>query len=88
MIKNNDIGVIHLGTNDALSNKSDNDCLADCSDAMDSIFDYTEQTPLIVCSVPPTRNQRGQRRIRMLNTLLQYKCDINNRLLFVMLTPD
>ena len=83
MIKDNDIGVIHLGTNDALSTKSDNDCLADCSDAMDSILDYSVQTPLIVCSVPPTRNQRGQRRVPMINTLLKYKCNMNNRLLFV-----
>ena len=83
MIKDNDVGVIHLGTNDALSTKSDNDCLADCSDAMDSILDYSVQTPLIVCSVPPTRSQRGQRRVTMINTLLKYKCDMNNRLLFV-----
>ena len=83
MIKDNDIGVIHLGTNDALSTKSDNDCLADCSDAMDSILDYSVQTPLIVCSVSPTRNQRRQRRVTMINTLLKYKCSMNNRLLFV-----
>ena len=70
-------------TNDALSTKSDNDCLADCSGAMDSLLDYSVQTPLIVCSVPPTRNQRGQRRVTMINTLLKYKCDMNNRLLFV-----
>ena len=50
---------------------------------MDSILDYSVQTPLIVCSVPPTRNQRGQRRVTMINTLLKYKCDMNNRLLFV-----
>ena len=86
IIKDNDIGVIHLGTNDALSTKSNNDCLADCSmcsDAMDSILDYSVQTPLIVCSVPPTRSQRGQRCLTMINTLLKYKCDMNNRLLFV-----
>ena len=83
MLKDSDIGVIHLGTNDDLSNRSDNDCLAECSDAMDSILDYSEQTPLIVCSVPPTRSKTGQRRVRMINTLLKYKCEMNNRLLFV-----
>ena len=77
-----DIGVIHLGTNDAFSTKSDNDCLADCSDAMDSILDYSVQTLFIVCSVPPTLSQRGQRRVTMINTLLKYKGDMNNRLLF------
>ena len=50
---------------------------------MDSILDYSVQTPLIVCCVPPTRSQRGQRRVTMINTLLKYKCDMNNRLLFV-----
>ena len=83
MLKDSDIGVIHLGTNNALSNRSDNDCLAECSDAMDSILDYSKQTPLIVCSVPPTRSKTGQRRVRMINTLLKYKCEMNNRLLFV-----
>ena len=79
MLKDSDIGVIHLGINDALSNRSDNNCLAECSDAMD--MDYSEQTPLIVCSVPPTRNTTGQRRVRMINTLLKYKCEMNNNLL-------
>ena len=83
MLEDSGIGVIHLGTNDALSNRSDNDCLAECSDAMDTKLDYSEQTPLIVCFVPPTRSKTGQRRVRMINTLLKYKCEMNNRMLFV-----
>ena len=47
------------------------------------IIGYVYVKPIIVCSVPPTRNQRGQRRVTMINTLLKYKCDMNNRLLFV-----
>ena len=76
--KDSDIGVIHLRTNDALSNRSDNDCLVECSDAMDSILDYSEQTPLIVCSVQPTRSKTGQRRVRIINTLLKYKCHFDS----------
>ena len=78
MLTSSYISVIHLGMNDALSSKSDNDYLSDVSDAIDCILDNTENTIRIVCSVPPTRSKTGQRRVRMINTLLKYKCEMNN----------
>ena len=82
MISDSDIAVVHLGTNDALGKSSDNDCLAQCSDSIDKIHQSTS-VPMLVCSVPPTRSMHGQRRVNMINSLLKYKCSMDNKLCFV-----
>ena len=82
MISDSDIVVVHLGTNDALGKSSDNDCLAQCSDSIDKIHQSTS-VPMLVCSVPPTRSMHGQRRVNMINSLLRYKCSMDNKLCFV-----
>ena len=78
MVSGSDVAVLHLGRINALSDDSDNDCLSDCSDAMDRILDYIGDIPLVVCDVTPTDNKRGQRRVNMINTLLKYKYSRNN----------
>ena len=83
MISGSDVGVIHLGTIDALSEDSDNDCLSGCSDAIDRIHDSTGNIPLVVCALPPTNNKRGQRRVNMINTLLDSTCRTNSKLQFL-----
>ena len=83
MISGSDVGVIHLGTLDALSEDSDNDCLSGCSDGIDRIHDSTGNIPLVVCALPPTNNKRGQRRVNMIYTLLDYKCRTNSKLQFL-----
>ena len=81
--RDTDLAVIHLGTNNALGNETDNDCLVSCSDAMDKMEQTTGDTPLLVCSVPPTHMKHGQRRVNMLNCLLKDKCSRSHKLQYV-----
>ena len=60
MVSGNDVAVLHLRTINALSDDSDNDCLSDCSYAIDRIQDSIGDIPLVVCAVPPTDNKQGQ----------------------------
>ena len=83
MVSGSDVAVLHLGTINALNDDSDNDCLSDCSDAIDRIQDSIGDIPLVVCAVPPTDNKRGQRLVNMINTLLKYKCSTNNNVEFL-----
>ena len=77
-----DVAVLNLGTIIALSDDSDNDCLSDCSDAIDRIYDSIGHIPLVVCAVPPADNKRGQRCVNMINTLLNYKCSTKTNVQF------
>lgn len=83
LTKDTDLGVIHLGTNNALGNENDAQLLDNCSEALDQIEHGTGRTPLLVCSVPPTHSAHGQRRVHMVNHLLEYYCSKSNKMPFV-----
>ena len=51
MVSGSYVAVLHLETINALSDDSDNDCLSDCSDAIDRIQDFIGDIPLMVCAV-------------------------------------
>ena len=81
--KDTDLAIIHLGTNDALNSEAEGQCLLNCSDALDCLESTTGDTPLLMCSVPPTRIARGQRRVQMINELIKFKCNKSNKMKFV-----
>ena len=81
--KDTDVAIIHLGTNDALNSETEGQCLLNCSDALDCLESTTGDTPLLMCSVPPTRIARGQRRVQMINELIKFKCNKSNKMKFV-----
>ena len=82
MVSGSDVAVLNLGAIIALSDDSDNDCLSDCSDAIDRIYDSIGHIPLVVCAVPPADNKRGQRCVNMITTLLNYKCSTKTNVQF------
>lgn len=85
--KNTDVAVLHLGTNNALSNESDRECMDSSYAALEMIEHHHisahPEIPMLVCRVPPTANRRDQRRVDMLNALFKYKCEKSKTLRFL-----
>ena len=54
-----------------------------CLIAVDRIQDSIGDIPLMVCVVPPADNKRGQRRVKLIKTLLKYKCSTNTNVQFL-----
>ena len=71
-----DIIAINLGTNDALNATVEGHALLEVKSAIDKIK-HDLNNPLIICSVPPTRNKYANRTRRMINDYLQFECSRN-----------
>ena len=81
--KSTDIAVIHLGTNNALSQESDADCLNNCCHALTKIMSSSKGCPLLVCSVPPTNYRQGQHRANMINTVFRDMCSTSPNMCYL-----
>ena len=82
-----DVAVLHLGTNDALGQTSDAQCMLRANIALSRIEEAHQRAhpnvPLIVCSVPPTYSRTGQDRVNDINNILWSRCQKSKNLHFL-----
>ena len=68
-----DIIAIYLGTNDALDATVGGHALLGVESVIDKVKSNLNK-PLIICSVPPTRNKYANSTHHMINDYLQFEC--------------
>ena len=87
--KDTDVAVLHLGTNGALKAVTDGQCVLNADSALQNIniehvhLRTRPDIPILVCVVPPTTLQSGQRHVAMLNSLLQCRCTQSRHIHYV-----
>ena len=78
-----DAVVTHLGTNNAASKQTEAQCILRCSDALDNIKAAHQDTPIVLCSVPPTSNRHAAKKVSMLNALFEHTCSRSANMLYL-----
>lgn len=81
--KDSEALVVHLGTNDILNASSEGQALLRISDALEDTKKRSS-VPIIVCAVPPLKDNRANRIRTQVNHYLRHHCEKSRgKLLFV-----
>lgn len=75
-----DVVVVHLGTNNCVSDETEGQSMIHCLRALNTMERAHRDMPVIMCSVPPTRDPQAQVKVDNMNALIQQRCDMSHNM--------